>query len=108
MSSQAAQTVALTNTIAEWLVEIGISDAKERAELSVDIADIIAAAHQVEADVVRLTRHPPGTKSGATEALELATNIEVQLFTEMSSHLDSLRRVWPRLLARLDGMADPG
>lgn len=107
MANQAADTVALTKTIANWLVGVDVADAKVRAEISVDLADIIAAASQVEADVKALVHRHPASAADVDKALALATNIEVQLFTELSSHLDSLRRAWPTLLERLDAMASP-
>jgi outer membrane murein-binding lipoprotein Lpp len=107
MAHQAADTVTLTKAIADWLVEAGVADAKQRADISVDLADLIAAARQVEADVKSLVQQRPATASEADKALALATDIEVQLFTELSSHLDSLRRAWPKLLERLDAMASP-
>jgi hypothetical protein len=98
-------TVALTKSIADWVAAVGIADPTLKADLSVDLADILAAARQVERDVEVLLRLPPATTSGAEQALALATNIEVQLFTELSSHLNSLRRAWPKLLERLDAIS---
>src|SRR4051812_38828181 len=105
MANEADETVALTTHIADWLVKAGVNDAKQRADISVDLADLIAAAHEVEADVKSLVKQRPASVSDADKALTLAGNIEVQLFTELASHLDSLRRVWPKLLKRLAELA---
>ncbi len=108
MSDRATETVALTKSIADWLVAIDITEPALRADISVDLADILAAARQVESDVHLLLERRPIAGTMADDALAVATNIEVQLFTELSSHLDSLRRAWPRLLQRLDALTTEG
>ena len=98
----ASETVAMTKAFSEWLLAIGISDAKLRAEVSVDLADILAAAHRVEKDMSSLMKAPYAGGPGGDAALAVAANIEVQLFTELASHLRTLRSTWPRVLKQLE------
>jgi hypothetical protein len=101
----AAETVAATKAISEWLSEIGISDPKLRAEVSVDLADILAAARRIESDM-RLLLQPRSARGQVPHAaLTLAANIEVQLFTELAGHLKTLRTTWPKVLHQLDKAA---
>lgn len=98
----ASETVAVTKAFSDWLSAIGISDPKLRAEVSVDLADILAAARQVESDMRSLMKTRPSGGAEADAALAVAANIEVQLFTELASHLKTLRTTWPKVLEQLD------
>jgi hypothetical protein len=97
--------VALTESLTKWLRRVGLED-KAVAEAAVDTADIIAAADQVKALVERMTECDPATALGADQALTAASEIEVQLFTELKSHLETLEDVWTLLLERLDALSE--
>jgi hypothetical protein len=97
-----SETVAVTKAFSEWLLDIGISDPKLRAEISVDLADILSAARKVEDDLGLLTKPRSAGGPEPDAALSIAANIEVQLFTELASHLRTLRVSWPKVLEQLD------
>lgn len=96
------QTVQLTQELTSWLARSGLADSREQGDLAVDLADLLAASKQVAHDVTALLAINPLVPEEADRALGLAANIEVQLFTELAGHLDSLRESWPKVLERLE------
>jgi hypothetical protein len=84
-------------------MDVGGPDAA--AESAVDLADILHAAADVRALLTELLATDPVIPSQADRALQVAANIEVQLFSELKAHLESLERAWPRVLERLDSLS---
>jgi len=104
MLENVEETVALTRALGEWLRKVGVQNDEQRADVAVDLADILAAAGQVRTDVRRLLALDPSKAEEADAALTLAANIEVQLFTELKGHLQTLEEAWPDLLGRLEDL----
>ena len=102
MLNNIEETVALTKALGDLLRKLGVQADQQRADVAVDIADILAAAGQVHTDVRRLLALDPSKADEADTALTLAANIEVQLFSELKGHLATLEDAWPGILARLD------
>jgi hypothetical protein len=105
MATTAEDTVNLTREIDRWLLGVGINEEGARADLAVDLADILAAAQRVESDLRSLLSLVAPSGKEADEALALAADIEVQLFTEAQSHMKTLQKAWPYLLQRLEQRA---
>jgi hypothetical protein len=79
-----------------WLADVGIPDEDTRGDIAVDLADILAASQRVQELLEDLI--VGGSAMSADDALDKASEIEVQLFTELASHLDTLQKAWPVLL----------
>lgn len=105
MTMSPSETVRLTHALTEWLRKAGVGDDGVIADLSVDLADIIAAGHAVHHSVDELLRQDPLDPAQAGRALSLAGDLEAQLFGEMKDHLATLEVAWPALLARLDKLS---
>lgn len=99
------ETVALTQRLGEWLRKLTLEE-EVIADLAVDTADIIAAAEAVKELTDSMMKTDLSEPTEADAALSAATEIEVQLFTELKSHLETLERAWPRLLECLDTLSD--
>jgi hypothetical protein len=102
MKDRVKQNVALAHSLTEWLGIAGLGDHPKRADLAVDLADILTAAELVREGVDALLRLNPSVPSDADSALTLATGMEAQLFGELKNHVRSLERAWPALVERLD------
>ena len=102
MANANVQHVELTRSIDNWLRKIGLRDDETVAQAAVDLADLLHAAADVREMLERLKTLDTSGSKGADEALQLAANIEVQLFTEIKAHLESLERSWPLVLRQLD------
>lgn len=102
MAKTNVQHVEFTRSIDTWLRAIGLRDDETVAEAAVDLADLLHAATDVREMLERLKTVDTSTPEGADQALQLAANIEVQLFTEIKTHLGSLERSWPLVLQQLD------
>jgi hypothetical protein len=100
MATTAQDTVRLTHTIREWLASLDFK-AEARASIAVDLADVLAAARSAERCVEELLSLDPSKPDQADRAVKVAADVEVQLFTELKTHLESLRRSWPAVLERL-------
>ena len=99
------ENVALTQSLEDWLRKLAL-DEEVIADLAVDTADIVAAAEAVKALTDSMMKTNPSKPTEAETALSAAAKIEVQLFTELKSHLETLERAWPRLLERLDALSE--
>lgn len=98
MNSESDKVVLLTSRIDRWLLSAGVRGAKERASMSVDLADLLAAAAESGRGLQRLLKTDPSTTDGAERALTIAAEMEAWMFTELKNHLRSLERSWARLL----------
>lgn len=99
------ENVALTQSMGEWLRRLAL-EGELAAEVAVDVADILAAAEAVKELSLSMMKADPSVPREADAALTAAAEIEVQLFTELKSHLETLERAWPRLLERLDALSE--
>lgn len=99
------ENVALTQRFENWLRRLALED-KLVSELAVDTADIVAAAEAVKKLLLSMMRKDPAVPPESDAALSAAAEIEVQLFTELKSHLETLERAWPSLLERLDALSE--
>lgn len=99
------RNVATTHALTEWLRAAGLGDHERRADLAVDLADILTAAEVVQANVNALLNLRPDSATEADTALTIAAEIEAQLFGELKGHLESLEKAWPVLLERLDQLS---
>jgi hypothetical protein len=100
-----SQHVELTRSIDRWLQQIDVGGPDAAADSAVDLADILHAAADVRSLLTELLATNPNAPSQASQALQLASNIEVQLFTELKAHLDNLEQAWPKVLERLDSLS---
>lgn len=107
MTTRVEQNVNLTRRLREWLSRTGLKHEGTQAGIAVDAADIVAAAEQVNGLLEAMMRTNPESPGGADEALTAAAEIEVQLFTELRSHLETLEEAWPKLLECLDTASQP-
>ncbi len=83
--------------LSTWLSSVGVTDADERAEVAVDLADLLRAAEVVRLELSKLLApHPAAVTTDDT--LQAVANIEVQLFTELKWHLESLETRWQRVV----------
>ncbi len=105
MSESANSTVAHTHRIGQWVRRTGIHDQSIVADLSVDLADVLAAVAAVSTLTERFLSLDPMVPDQADEALTLAAEIEALLFTETKGHLASLEIAWPLLLEQLDRLS---
>ncbi len=101
------RNVAMTHALTEWLRSAGLGEHPKRADLAVDLADILTAAEAVREDVEALLTLKPTVPGEADTALTMAAAIEAQLFGELKGHLQSLESAWPSLLERLDELSSP-
>lgn len=104
-SERVRRNVEMTHILTEWLQRAGLSDHPNRADLAVDLADILAAAEMVRESVEALLKLNPTMPDEADSALTIAAAIEAQLFGEIKGHLGSLEVAWPVLLERLDQLS---
>ena len=81
-----------------WLKAAGVTNAKTRASIAVDVVDAIEAAARIDASVRRMIACKPSTRRGADRALTHAGDIDALAFGELRSHVDSLRRTWERVV----------
>lgn len=102
MTTRLEQNVDLTRRLREWLNRAGIDEERTQSAVAVDAADIVAAGEKVAELLETMMRADPESPDGADRALTAATEIEVQLFTELKSHLQTLQKAWPKVLERLD------
>lgn len=102
MSDPVKRTMAHTYRIGQWVRRAGLNEDSVVADLSVDLADILAAVATVSALTERLLKLDPSVPKQADEALTLAAEIEALLFTETKGHLATLEAAWPELLETLD------
>lgn len=101
MNSESKKVVQLTHRIDRWLLSAGVTSARRRSGMAVDLADLLAAAAESERGLNRLLRTTPSTPTGADRALSIAAEMEAWLFTELEDHLRSLEREWAKLLPLL-------
>jgi hypothetical protein len=90
--------------IDRWLVEMGVDDPNKRGDIAVDLADILAASGRTSELLTELLA--AGSSMSAQDSLDKASEIEVQLFTEMANHLDALRGRWSALVDHLSERAE--
>ena len=90
----AAQHVALTGRVSDWLRHAGVHDPDARATLAVGLVDSLAAAQRIAADLESLLALDPDQPAQADEALRLATNMDAWLFTELKDHVAEMELVW--------------
>lgn len=105
MTGRTSERVELTRAIDRWLQVVGVAGEGAAAESAVDLADILLAAADVRALLTELLSIDPRTPSEADRALQIAANIEVQLFTELKGHLEELEAAWPRVLERISSLS---
>lgn len=108
MKTSLEGNVELTQRLREWLDRVGIDAKADQASIAVDAADIVAASEKVAALLEVMIEADARSPTGADEALTVAAEIEVQLFTELKSHLRSLEKLWPKVLEKLDSVASSG
>ncbi len=104
-NSSVTQHLELTSAIDSWLHQIRASDDDFIAQVSVDLADILRAAEDVRAELDKLLTGKLTDAQSADEALQGAANIEVQLFTELKHHLESLEPLWPTVMDALERLS---
>ncbi len=104
MTDTAKDHVDLVDAIDRWLQMIDPGNPAAAADSAVDLADLLHAAADVRALLADLMAIDPRNASKADEALQIAANIEVQLFTELRGHLESLQESWPRIMERLSSL----
>ena len=93
--------------LSRWFERAGVTSAKTRAHLAVDLADSLFAAGEIERLIDKMLDCNPATRRGADRALRHAGNIDALAFTEIKDHVRSLQRVWaPQLMKRLASTAD--
>ena|SRR5437660_5546673 len=99
--------VALTRRIDSWLRSVLVTGSDDVAgEIAVDLADIVHASSEFRNLLERLVAAKLTSSVQADAALQLAADIQVQLFTEINHHLHSLERLWPVVLRRLGEMTE--
>lgn len=107
LSPEMAQHLQLVQRLNDWFLAAGISNARQRAELSVDLADALYAAATIERSMQAMLKLNPATKRGADRALRHAGTIDAYAFGELKHHIRSLERRWePVLLERLAQTAE--
>lgn len=106
-STGSGQVMALTRRIDRWLLAAGVSNAKRRSSMAVDLADLFAAATAARRGLNRLLNLDPAKALGAERGLAIATEIEAWLFTELKNHSRSLERDWPMIVRTLAEASEP-
>lgn len=96
-----AQHLERTKAIGRWL-QVVAPDDKRLQDAAADLADIIYAAADVSELVNDLIKADCSTEDGRWRAAQLATDVLVQLESEIKPHLDSVLPPWRKLLERLD------
>lgn len=96
-----AETVALTHKISAWTRSAGLS----HVHVSVDLADIVAAASYAEQALQEMLALDVNDPAQAAEALDRLGQIHAWLFTELKVHLEQLEQKWPDLEERLAALA---
>lgn len=94
--------VEYTKSIDAWLKKVGLRDEDTVAQAAVDLADLLHAASDVRDLLGQLMAKDLKNQKEADEALQLAVNIEIQLFSELKDHLESLHQTWPKVLRELE------
>lgn len=94
--------VEYTKSIDAWLRRVGLRDEDTVAQAAVDIADLLHAASDVRDLLGQLMAQDLKNQKAADEALQLAVNIEIQLFSELKDHLESLQQAWPKVVQELE------
>jgi len=102
MTGTKVSHVEHTRSIDAWLKKVGLRDEDTVAQAAVDLADLLHAAADVRDLLAQLMAKDLKNQKAADEALQLAANIEVQLFTELKGHLESLQQIWPKVLQELE------
>ncbi|HEX8850743.1 MAG TPA: hypothetical protein VF761_14530 [Gemmatimonadaceae bacterium] len=97
MQNSVTQHIELTRAIDAWVQGLRSGDEDFAAQVSVDLADLLHAAGAVRTELQKLLSADLADPSSADDALQSAANIEVQLFTELKEHLESLAVLWPRV-----------
>jgi len=106
-SPEIAQHLKLVHRLDQWLLQAGISNARHRADLTVDLADALFAAATIEHAMQAMLKQNPRTKRGADRALKHAGIIDAYAFGELKHHIRSLERRWePVLLEQLCNRAE--
>jgi hypothetical protein len=107
LSPETVQHLKLVQRLDQWFLQAGISNARHRADLTVDLADALLAAATIERSMQAMLKQNPGTKRGADRALRHAAIIDAYAFGELKHHIRSLERRWePVLLEQLDKRAE--
>lgn len=104
MPTRLESNIDLTRRLRAWLKNLDTLNDEGAASIAVDVADIITAADKVAELAVTMLSEDVSSPAGADKALAAAAEIEVQLFTELKSHLATLEESWPFLLERLDAL----
>lgn len=92
--------------LSAWLSSVGLTDADERAEVAVDLADLLRAAEAVRQQLSKLLL-PQHADVESDDTLQAVANIEVQLFTELKWHLESLETRWQLVVETVAKHSDP-
>lgn len=106
-SPEMVRHLKLVQRLDQWLLHAGISNARHRADLTVDRSDALYAAATIERSMQAMLKQNPGTKRGADRALSHAGIIDAYAFGELKHHIRSLERRWePVLLEQLAKRAE--
>jgi thioredoxin-like negative regulator of GroEL len=90
-----------------WLTRAEVADAEDVAQMAVDLADLLHAAARAREALNELIRIMGTSQAERDRELKLVATIDVQLFTELRGHLESLRAAWPAVVKRVGRLAGP-
>lgn len=93
---RAKQNVRRAGRIVRWLDKAGVSDAKSRTTIAVDLSDALDAMTAIEQHLESLLRTNPATAVGRRHALADAASLGVLWSDELKYHVDRLHRNWER------------
>lgn len=95
-----AAHVERARAITKWLAAAAPGDS-QLPDAGADLADLIYSAADIADLLEELIACDPNTTSGREGAAHLASNILVQLESELKFHTDSVLPLWSRFVERL-------
>ncbi len=101
ISVNVAQTIA----IRAWLDKLGFRESAPEENFAVDLADILAAASEIERQLKLVLVLDPRNPEEANRALLHLGIMDAHLFTELKGHLATLELEWAAFLERVADFA---
>jgi hypothetical protein len=105
MQDNSDKHVELVRSLESFFRAIGF-DSEGTTDVATDLADILYAATDAHRLVDGMLAADIENADDAKGLLQMAADIDVQLFTELKDHLESLEQAWPGVLDAVERLAD--